>query len=593
MNAADLATPEKRPGEFPLWLVTLVTLLAGGSWLAWNLYADHRFTIERETRLLSVGAQNRAAQIDGAVRSIEVMLTNVERNWSRIAHLPPLDLRDRLQEYTAQVPEARSLTILNADGQAIASTELSVIGFDASRREYLVALKSGDTGHDVVHPLYVSRPYQSAAGNNIVAFARSLHDVSGRFGGVVMAAIALEKFGDALRSVASSSSEASILVHRAGDVIHSVPHAGLMAGKSIVNSQAFAEYLASGEGETSHIRVDTSTGREMVSVFHRLPGTPLIVIAARPYADIMAPWRQSLLSRVFAFAAVAGMLLWMTWLAHRHLRQRKQYEAHLEELVGKRTAELVKAKEAAEAASIAKSAFLANMSHEIRTPLNAITGMAHLVRRAGVSPKQAEQLDKIDTAGRHLLEIINAILDLAKIEAGKFALEETDVSIHAILTNVAAMIQVSAEEKHLRVELAPPAAPPPPLLGDPTRLQQALLNYATNAVKFTETGSICLRARIVEETGEDALLRFEVADTGIGIPPEALSRLFAAFEQADNTTTRRYGGTGLGLAITRKLAQMMGGDAGAISTPNAGSTFWFTARLRKEPGGRPKPIETT
>ena len=124
-------------------------------------------------------------------------------------------------------------------------------------------------------------------------------------------------------------------------------------------------------------------------------------------------------------------------------------------------------------------------------------------------------------------------------------------------------------------------------------LSEALLNNATNAVKFTETGSICLRARIVEETGEDALLRFEVADTGIGIPPEALSRLFAAFEQADNTTTRRYGGTGLGLAITRKLAQMMGGDAGAISTPNAGSTFWFTARLRKEPGARPKPIETT
>ncbi|MDK9725390.1 MAG: PAS domain S-box protein [Sterolibacteriaceae bacterium MAG5] len=245
---------------------------------------------------------------------------------------------------------------------------------------------------------------------------------------------------------------------------------------------------------------------------------------------------------------------------------------------------LLRAKEAAEAANVAKTAFLANMSHEIRTPLNAITGMAHLIRRAGVTPEQADRLGKIEVAGQHLLEIINAILDLSKIEAGKFILEETAVEVNRIVADVAAMLRDRAQTKGLRLALE--TAPiPGPLVGDPTRLQQALLNYVTNAVKFTETGSITLRSRVEEESGDSVLVRFEVEDTGIGIDADAIPKLFSAFEQADNTVTRRFGGTGLGLAITRKLARLMGGDAAVSSRPGVGSTFWFTARLRKGGGG--------
>jgi len=258
----------------------------------------------------------------------------------------------------------------------------------------------------------------------------------------------------------------------------------------------------------------------------------------------------------------------------------RQHREHLEELVKTRTAELVEAKEAAETANIAKSAFLANMSHEIRTPLNAITGMAHILRRSGLTVEQTDKLDKIENAGSHLLRIINDVLDLSKIEAGKFALEDALVHIEALLGNVASMLGQKARDKGLRFNIET-AALPHHLRGDPTRLQQAILNYAANAIKFTERGHITLRVTQEAETDDTATLRFEVEDTGIGISPEAQTRLFTAFEQADNSTTRKYGGTGLGLAITQKIAEVMGGGAGVTSIPGQGSTFWFTAVLCK------------
>ena len=265
----------------------------------------------------------------------------------------------------------------------------------------------------------------------------------------------------------------------------------------------------------------------------------------------------------------------------------QQYRHHLEELVAARTTDLdvanrslIQAKNAAEAASLAKSAFLANMSHEIRTPMNAILGMAHLLRRGGVTPDQSERLDKIDTAAQHLLGTINDILDLSKIEAGKFLLEHAPIAIKSLIDNVKSIVAERATAQGLRL-MTEVDRFPSGLVGDATRLQQALLNYATNALKFTERGTVTLRVRLHHETPESVLVRFEVEDTGIGIPPEAFGRLFSAFEQADNSTTRRYGGTGLGLAITRRLAELMGGDVGVESVPGTGSTFWFTARLKK------------
>jgi len=256
------------------------------------------------------------------------------------------------------------------------------------------------------------------------------------------------------------------------------------------------------------------------------------------------------------------------------------YRNHLEEVVKARTGELSVAKEAAVAASIAKSSFLANMSHEIRTPMNAVLGMAELLRQEGLTDKQGKYLDNIDTASQHLLGIINNILDLSKIEAGKFVLEEIPLNLNSLQHNLATLLSDTAKAKGISLKINTEHFPSN-LYGDPVRIQQALLNYASNAVKFTSTGSVTLQLSIEHETRDSMLVRFAVEDTGEGISPEVLPRLFSAFEQADNSTTRQYGGTGLGLAITRRLAGLMGGNVGAESAPGVGSRFWFTARLKK------------
>ena len=257
--------------------------------------------------------------------------------------------------------------------------------------------------------------------------------------------------------------------------------------------------------------------------------------------------------------------------------------APLEELarnitVGIQSLRARKERDDAEGANRAKSAFLANMSHEIRTPLNAIVGLNHLMRQEVVTPAQAARLDKIDSASQHLLAILNDVLDLSKIDAGRVQLESTNFPLSAVLDNVHSIIAESARSKGLSIEVDSDGVPDW-LHGDPTRLRQALLNYAGNAVKFTASGSIALRASVLHERGDQLLVRFSVEDSGIGVTAEQLPRLFQAFEQADASTTRRFGGTGLGLAITQRLAQLMGGECGAQSEPGVGSTFWFTARL--------------
>jgi two-component system sensor histidine kinase/response regulator len=245
--------------------------------------------------------------------------------------------------------------------------------------------------------------------------------------------------------------------------------------------------------------------------------------------------------------------------------------------------ELQHARALAEDAAAAKSMFLANMSHEIRTPMNAIIGLSHLASRTELTVRQRDYIAKIERSGQHLLGILNDILDFSKAEAGKLEIEHAPFELDSALQNVVNLIAEKASAKGLELICEVGANVPPHLLGDPLRLGQILINYANNAIKFTEHGEIHIAVRRVDRLATDSdaelVLRFEVRDTGIGLTPEQIDRLFQSFSQADSSTTRKFGGTGLGLAISKSLAELMGGQVGVDSTPGKGSVFWFTARL--------------
>ena len=260
------------------------------------------------------------------------------------------------------------------------------------------------------------------------------------------------------------------------------------------------------------------------------------------------------------------------------------YRQHLERMVEQRTSELVEARDQAEAAARVKSDFLANMSHEIRTPMNGIIGMTHLLLRTPLTPMQLNQTQKIQSSSQHLLGIINDILDFSKIEANKISLERVEFDLEQVLRNALDLSVEKAAAKGLELVLLLSPEVPIRLVGDPLRLGQILINFANNALKFTEHGTITIRVLLQSEQADTVMLRFEVEDTGIGMTQEQQARLFQSFQQADTSTTRNYGGTGLGLAISKRLARLMGGDVGVQSALGQGSIFWFTAQLRQSSG---------